>query len=92
MTSQKTVCVGGFGQRGGLSFFFVKLYILLSLSLAVIREMSNSLNLFIRNMRRRDLANVLEDNCENCHLCSFWSLILLEIGFYTHSQAIKVNV
>ena len=32
---------------------------------------SDNLNLFIRNIRRRDLANVLEDNCENCHLCSF---------------------
>ena len=70
----------------------MKLNILLSFSLAMIREMSNSLNLFIRNIRRRsDLANVLKDNCENCHLCSFWSLISLEIGFYTHSQAIKVN-
>ena len=26
---------------------------------------SDNLNLFIRNIRRRDLANVLEDNCEN---------------------------
>ena len=26
MTSQKTVCVGGYGQRGGLSFFCEALY------------------------------------------------------------------
>ena len=32
---------------------------------------SDNLNIFIRNIRGRNLANMLEDNCGNCHLCSF---------------------
>ena len=30
---------------------------------------STSLNAFISTIRRRDIKSLLEDNCENCHLC-----------------------
>ena len=31
---------------------------------------SKNLNSFFRNIRKRDLENLLEDSCKNCHLCS----------------------
>jgi len=30
---------------------------------------STTLSSFIENIRKRNLENLLEDNCKNCHLC-----------------------
>jgi len=30
---------------------------------------STTLRSFIKNIRKRNLENLLEDNCKNCHLC-----------------------
>ena len=32
---------------------------------------SDTLTLFIKKIRQKDLANMLDDSCENCHLCLF---------------------
>lgn len=40
-------------------------------TLSRVDKNTDKLNVFITiNVRQQDLANLLEDNCENCHLCS----------------------